>query len=206
MKFLINRFYPIVDSAKQFEILGQLSVPMAQLRIKNHKDDAQLRLEVEQAVQYRKKYNILLILNDFWQIAMECGVDFIHLGQEDLQTADIKALRARHIRIGVSTHDHAELENALSIDPDYVALGPIYPTTSKVMRFGPQGLDRIREWKAKIGKKPLVAIGGLNLERAVACLQAGADSVSVISNILTEGQIDKESVKLWLKTTQQIAK
>ena len=93
------------------------------------------------------------------------------------------ALRAGGVRLGVSTHDEAELERALKLKPDYIALGPIYPTILKAMRFAPQGLEKIGEWKRRIGAIPLVAIGGLNVERGRACLEAGADVVSVVTDI-----------------------
>ena len=87
--------------------------------------------------------------------------------------ADVKALRRAGIRIGVSTHDHAELDKGLAVDPDYVALGPIYPTLLKQMPWAPQGTARLAEWKRLIGDRPLVAIGGLTLERALLCLAVG---------------------------------
>src|SRR5690606_12174758 len=108
---------------------------------------------------------------------------FIHLGQHDLDRADLKAIRARRMRLGVSTHDPAELERALAVQADYIALGPIYPTTSKAMPWAPQGLGRLREWKRRIGQRPLVAIGGITPERAVECLAAGADAVAVIGDV-----------------------
>ena len=104
-----------------------------------------------------------MILNDYWRLALEVGADYVHLGQEDLDGADVAALRAKGLRLGVSTHDEAELERALKLKPDYIALGPIYPTILKAMRFGPQGLEKIGEWKRRIGAIPLVAIGGLNV-------------------------------------------
>ncbi len=109
--------------------------------------------------------------------------DFIHLGQEDLATADLKAIRRAGLKLGISTHDEAELARALEAEPDYIALGPIYPTILKKMKFAPQGLPRIGEWKKKIGKIPLVAIGGITLERAEGVLAAGADSAAVVTDI-----------------------
>jgi len=124
-----------------------------------------------------------LILNDFWRIALEEKIDFVHLGQGDLDGADMKTILARGVRVGISTHDEAELERALSFAPDYVALGPIYPTRLKVMPFGPQGLNKIGTWKRRIGAVPLVAIGGLTPERAKLCFAAGADSCAVVTDI-----------------------
>jgi thiamine-phosphate pyrophosphorylase len=121
----------------------------------------------------------------------------VHLGQEDLATADIAAIRRAGLTLGLSTHDEAELEEALRHDPDYVALGPIYATTVKPMRFAPQGLDRIAQWKKRIGLIPLVAIGGITLEKAPAVYAAGADSIAVISDITQSADPDAR-VRAWL--------
>jgi thiamine-phosphate pyrophosphorylase len=138
-----------------------------------------------------------LIVNDYWRIALEEACDFVHLGQGDLDTADIPALKKAGVRIGLSTHDDAELERALSFDPDYVALGPIYPTLLKQMPWAPQGLDKIGVWKKRIGARPLVAIGGLTLERAKLCLAAGADSTAVVTDIVRAPDPQAQT-RLWL--------
>ena len=117
-----------------------------------------------------------LVVNDHWRIAIDEGAPWVHLGQGDLDEADIIAVRKAGIRLGISTHDDAELVRAMSFVPDYVALGPIYPTILKAMAFPPQGLETIGVWKRRIGAIPLVAIGGLNVDRAKLCLAAGADS------------------------------
>ena len=142
-----------------------------------------------------------LIVNDYWQAAIESGCDFVHLGQGDLDSADVKAIRNAGIRLGISTHDHAELDRALSYDPDYVALGPIYETLLKEMPWDPQGLDRIGEWKKLIGDRPLVAIGGLTLERALLCLKAGADSAAVVTDIVRAPNPEARA-KEWLAATR----
>ena len=132
------------------------------------------------------KAGAVLIVNDFWRIAIDEGAAWVHLGQDDLNQADIGAIRKAGVRLGVSTHDDAELERALKLDPNYVALGPIYPTILKAMAVAPQGLQRIGEWKRRIGAIPLVAIGGLSVERAKLCLAAGADIVSVVTDITAQ--------------------
>ena len=116
-------------------------------------------------------------------VARLVGAEWVHLGQGDLDGADIPAIRRAGIKLGVSTHDDAELSRALALAPDYVALGPIYPTVLKAMAFAPQGLARIGEWKRRIGAIPLIAIGGLDVERGKLCLAAGADVVSVVTDI-----------------------
>jgi thiamine-phosphate pyrophosphorylase len=175
-------FYPIVDSADWVGRLAPLGVRLLQLRIKE-RSPAQVRREVRVALAVCRVRQVQLVVNDHWQIALDEGADFIHLGQQDLLAADLRAIRARGVRLGISTHDHAELDHALTRDPHYIALGPIYPTTLKAMPWAPQGLPRIGEWKRRVGRRPLVAIGGITLERAAGCFDAGADSVAVVSDV-----------------------
>jgi thiamine-phosphate pyrophosphorylase len=178
----LDPFYPIVDSAAWVGRLVGVGARFIQLRIKNATDD-NLRSETHHAMTICRRSGAELVVNDYWEVAIDCGADWIHLGQGDLDEADIGAIRANGIRLGVSTHSHDELDRAMSFDPDYVALGPIYQTRLKAMAFAPQGLDRIGEWKRRLGSIPLVAIGGLTVERAKLCLAAGADIVSVVTDI-----------------------
>ena len=182
---LPSRVYPVVDSAAWVERLTACGAKLIQLRIK-HGDDALLRREIRSARAACLAAAATLVINDHWRLAIGEGVDFIHLGQEDLDSADRAAIRNAGARLGVSTHSDAELERALAVAPDYLALGPIYFTTLKKMPFAPQGLERIGAWKRRIGGLPLVAIGGITLERAQGCLDAGADCVAVVSDILSD--------------------
>lgn len=175
-------FYPIVDSSAWVRRLVPAGVKLIQLRIKEGAADS-IRREIRDAVAICARHGAQLVVNDHWQIALAEGADFIHLGQTDLDGADLQAIRAKAVRLGISTHDHAELDRALSLQPDYVALGPIYPTTLKAMPWTPQGLERIGEWKRRIGACPLVAIGGITLERGPGCLRAGADCVAMVSDV-----------------------
>ena len=151
------------------------------------------------------KHGATLILNDYWQVALDEGCDFIHLGQEDMETADFKALRAKGVRVGLSTHTPDELEAALKHDPEYIALGPIWPTILKEMKYPAQGLERIGEWKKRIGDIPLVAIGGLTPERAVLTLRAGADSACVVTNILNNPDPEAQT-RVWIEATAPFRK
>ena len=126
----------------------------------------------------------------------------MHLGQEDLAGADVAALKAKGLRLGISTHSHEELGIALAAQPDYVALGPIYETRLKVMKWAPQGLDRIADWRRRIGSLPLVAIGGLTPERADAVLEAGADSLAVVTDFVTHADPEAR-VRQWLAHTHR---
>lgn len=177
-----DRFYPIVDSIRSLIELSSLGVGTIQLRVKDL-EHAQALALVREAVESVAGTTTKLVINDYWQAAIEAGAAHVHLGQEDLAAADVGAIRRAGLTLGLSTHDHEELETALRHDPDYVALGPIYQTTLKPMRFGPQGLERVGEWKRRIGTIPLVAIGGITLERAPDVFAAGADSIAVVSDI-----------------------
>lgn len=179
----LDPFYLIVDDAAWLPRLLPLGVRLVQLRVKDRPEDA-VRAQVRQARDLCAAHAAQLIVNDYWRLAIDERCDFVHLGQGDLDSADLGALRAKNIRIGVSTHDEAELGRALSLAPDYVALGPIYPTLLKQMAFAPQGLERIGVWKRRSGAVPLVAIGGLTPERARLVIEAGADSACVVTDIL----------------------
>jgi thiamine-phosphate pyrophosphorylase len=199
----LDRFYPIVDSADWVRRLVGAGARLIQLRVKD-REDAEVRAQIQAALACCRTAGAQLIVNDYWEIAIDEGADFIHLGQTDLDGADMKRIRAKGLRVGLSTHDHAELDRALSFDPDYVALGPIYPTILKAMPFGPQGLERIGEWKRLVGERPLVAIGGISLERAPLCLAAGADSAAVVTDITLNADPEGRA-KAWLAATRRAA-
>lgn len=179
----LPRVYPIVDSAAWVRRLTALGVRLVQLRIKEQ-PEATLLGQLGEAQACCAASGAQLVVNDHWQLALRAGCDFVHLGQGDLDSADVGALRRAGVRLGVSTHDECELERALALAPDYVALGPIYPTLLKVMAFPPQGLPRIGEWKRRVGSVPLVAIGGLTLERLPGVFAAGADVAAVVTDIV----------------------
>ena len=175
-------FYPIFDSTQWLERLLPLGIKLVQLRIKDAIPDA-VKREITRAQELTRQCDCQLIVNDYWQEAIELGCDYVHLGQEDLEGADVDAIRSAGIKLGVSTHSEGELDTALSVNPDYVALGPVYPTILKKMPWQPQGLERVGEWKKAIGSIPLVAIGGITLERAQGVIDAGADVVSLVTDI-----------------------
>jgi thiamine-phosphate pyrophosphorylase len=192
----LPRVYPIVDSVAWIRRLAPQGVGLVQLRIKDVSEE-RAREEIGAAQAYCTAAGVQLIVNDYWRLALEAGCDFVHLGQGDLDGADVPALRRAGIRLGISTHDHDELERALTLQPDYVALGPIYPTLLKVMPWRPQGLARITEWKRRIGSRPLVAIGGLTLERLSAVFAAGADVAAVVTDIV-RAEEPEARVRQWL--------
>jgi thiamine-phosphate pyrophosphorylase len=190
-------FYPIVPDIAWLERLVPLGVKTVQLRIKDA-DDEEIRRQIAAALEMTKKSGCQLIVNDYWQAAIDLGADYIHLGQEDLATADLAAIRSAGTKLGISTHSHEELETALDAGPAYVALGPIYETKLKAMKWAPQGLERVVEWKRRIGALPLVVIGGITPERAGAVIAAGADSVAVITDFMSAPHPEAR-VRLWLE-------
>jgi thiamine-phosphate pyrophosphorylase len=196
----LPRFYPILDSATWIARMLPLGMRFVQLRIKDT-PEAALRAEIRAARDLCRATGARLVVNDHWRIAIDEGCDFVHLGQEDLDTADLPAIRRAGLALGVSTHDEAELDRALATDPDYVALGPVYPTILKAMAWQPQGLDRVRAWKGRIGALPLVAIGGLTVERAAGVFAAGADIASVATDI-TRNPDPEARLRAWVGATR----
>jgi len=191
-----DRFYPVVDSIAWVARLTRLGVGTIQLRAKNLDRADALRI-VREALAVTKGTNTRLVVNDYWRAAIEARAEHLHLGQEDLADADVKAIRAAGLSLGISTHDDDELKAALAAKPDYVALGPIFPTTLKAMRFAPQGVARITEWKKRIGAIPVVAIGGIKFEQAGEIFAAGADSIAVVSDVTQNADPDAR-VRQWL--------
>ncbi len=194
-----DRFYPIVDSVAWIRRLSALGVGTVQLRAKDLALDVALET-VRTALAATNGTTTKLVVNDYWQAAIDAKAAHVHLGQEDLAEADVAAIRRAGLTLGISTHDDDELEKALRHAPDYVALGPIFPTTLKSMRFGPQGVSRVSEWKRRVGATPLVAIGGIKLEQADEIYAAGADSIAVVSDV-TQNATPDERVKAWLRAT-----
>ena len=198
-----DRFYPVVDSLAWVERLTKLGVGTIQLRAKDLNDADALQI-VTDALAITKDTQAKLVVNDYWRAAVVAGAKYLHLGQEDLAEADLKAIREAGLSLGISTHDDAELETARAAEPDYVALGPIFFTTLKSMRFEPQGIPKITEWKKRIGSIPLVAIGGIKFEHAAEIFAAGADSIAVVSDVTQNADPDAR-VKQWLGDSAKAA-
>jgi thiamine-phosphate pyrophosphorylase len=197
----LDPFYPIVDSAAWVGRLVGAGARLIQLRVKD-RDDTAVARETQGALAICGEAGATLVVNDHWRVAIGEGAPWVHLGQGDLDGADIAAIRKAAVKLGVSTHDDAELQRALALEPDYVALGPIYPTILKAMAFAPQGLERIGEWKRRVGAVPLVAIGGLNVERAKLCLAAGADIVAVVTDITLNADPETRA-REWIAATRR---
>jgi len=174
--------YPVVDSSDWIKKLIDENIKTIQLRIKEVTDDVR-RQEIQKAVKYSDD-SIAFFVNDYWQLAIEENAYGIHLGQEDLHDASLIEIEQAGLRLGISTHSYWELARALAVNPSYIALGPVFETTSKQMPFAPQGIERVKLWTKLLGEKyPLVAIGGIDQKRAEILKKTGVGSVAMISVI-----------------------
>ncbi|MGM3226303.1 thiamine phosphate synthase [Dickeya zeae] len=175
--------YPVVDSVIWIERLLDAGVRTLQLRIKDQPAE-QAEPDIIRAIALGRQYQARLFINDYWQLAVRHQAYGVHLGQEDLDTADLAAIHAAGLRLGVSTHDDAELARAVALSPSYIALGHIFPTQTKAMPSAPQGLVELaRHIRALNGRFPTVAIGGISIDRVPAVLETGVGSIAVVSAI-----------------------
>ncbi|SHG81997.1 thiamine phosphate synthase [Cognatishimia maritima] len=193
----LPRFYPIFDDVRWLERMVPLGVKLVQLRIKDT-PMAEVKAQLQAGKDICADHDAILVVNDYWELAIELGCDWLHLGQEDLDEADLDAIRAAGLKLGVSTHDTDELDRVLAFDPDYVALGPVYPTILKKMKWHQQGLGKVTEWKERIGDTPLCAIGGMSVERAPGAFDAGADIVAAVTDITLHDDPEAR-VRAWLE-------
>ncbi len=180
--------YPVVDSVLWLEKLLAQGVKTIQLRIKSAGQGAgeTLKQVIEQSVMLAEQYGAQLFINDHWRLAINCGAYGVHLGQEDLESADLAAIAAAGLRLGVSTHSYAELARVHALQPSYIAIGPIFKTATKTVSAGPQGLLQLAEWVQLLAPSyPLTAIGGIDLGRAEQVLATGVGSCAVLSAIST---------------------
>ena len=196
----LARFYPIFDDVAWLRRMLPLGVRLVQLRLKD-RNAATMARQITQARDLCRHHGAVLVVNDHWQQAIDAGCDFVHLGQEDLDTADLPAIRRAGMRLGLSTHDHAELDRALALTPDYIALGPVYPTILKQMKWHQQGLERVTEWKRLVGDIPLIAIGGMTIARAPGAFAAGADCVSAVTDITLNPEPEAR-VSAWIEAVR----
>ncbi|MGE1560172.1 thiamine phosphate synthase [Pantoea septica] len=174
--------YPVVDSVEWIARLLEVGVRTIQLRIKDREEEA-VEPAVIASIALGKRYNARLFINDYWQLAVKHRAYGVHLGQEDLDVANLNAIREAGLRLGVSTHDDYELDRALAIRPSYIALGHIFPTETKAMPSAPQGLTELQRHITRLKGVSTVAIGGISLARAPAVLATGVGSIAVVSAI-----------------------
>lgn len=187
--------YPVVDSVAWIERLLEAGVHTLQLRIKD-KQDHEVEADIAAAVALGKRYAARLFINDYWRLAIKHDAYGVHLGQEDLETTDLSAIRTAGLRLGVSTHDDMEIDVALAARPSYIALGHVFPTQTKQMPSAPQGLAQLARHVARLQDYPTVAIGGISLARAPQVLATGVGSIAVVSAIIQAAD--------WRLATQQL--
>ena len=187
--------YPVVDSVMWIERLLHAGVNTLQLRIKD-KRDAEVEQEIIAAIELGRRHHARVFINDYWQLAIQHQAYGVHLGQEDLETTDLNAIRYAGLRLGVSTHDDMEIDVALAARPSYIALGHVFPTQTKQMPSAPQGLEQLARHIERLADYPTVAIGGISLERAPAVLQTGVGSIAVVSAITQAADWQAATVKL----------
>ncbi len=196
MSFLLHPFYPVVPDIDWLTRLVPLGIKTIQLRLKDE-PLSEVKRQIEQAITLCDRHDCTLIINDYWREAIELGASFIHLGQEDLAVADLATIRNAGLKLGLSTHSHEELDIALGAKPDYVALGPVWETSLKKMKWQPQGLPRLKDWAQK-SPVPVVAIGGITLERAPRTFATGASSIAVVTDVVFHAN-PEQRVKDWLE-------
>lgn len=193
----LHSFYPIFDNVSWLRRMLPLGIKLVQLRIKDTPLE-QVKAQLTEAQNLCLRHGAVLVVNDYWELAIELGCKWVHLGQEDLDNADMDKIHTAGLKFGISTHDREELDRALALAPDYIALGPVYPTILKKMKWHQQGIEKLTKWKSLIGDLPLVAIGGMSLERADGALFSGADIIAAVTDITFNN--DPESrVQEWLE-------
>lgn len=184
--------YPVVDRAYKLRPLYEVGITTAQLRTKDRFSGEELEDEIIEAIKISEHYNARFFLNDFWELGIKHKAYGIHLGQEDIQEADVDAILKAGIRLGISTHTPEEIDIALGFEPSYLAIGPIYEPISKKLTYDTVGTDMLKEWATKVNY-PIVAIGGITIENIeyVAKVKV-ASGIAMISDVLEDGEVSKE--------------
>ena len=171
--------YAVLPDAAWVARMAAAGIPTLQLRFKSD-DPLAIAREVRAAVQAVQGSDALLFINDHWQAAMDAGAYGVHLGQEDMDLADLQKIRAAGLRLGLSSHGYAEMLHADSFSPSYIALGAVFPTTLKRMVTAPQGTGRLQAYATLMRDYPLVAIGGIDHSKLPEVLASGVGSVAVV--------------------------
>jgi len=185
--------YVIVDSYEWIEQLIHAGVKTLQIRIKDRSPE-QAEEEIARCIALAKQHQVRLFVDDFWQLAIKYQAYGVHLGQEDLLTADLNAIQQAGLRLGVSTHNREEIDLVLPLRPSYIALGHIFPTQSKVMPSSPQGIANLAAQVKNLGNMPTVAIGGITASYFADVLATGVGSIAVISAV-TQAEDWQSTVK-----------
>ena len=198
--------YPVVDRAYKLKPLYEVGITTAQLRTKDKFTGQALEDEVIEAIKISQAYNARFFLNDFWELGIKHKAYGIHLGQEDIQEADVQAILDAGIRLGISTHTPKEIDIALGFEPSYLAIGPIYEPISKKLVYDTVGTDDLTHWSKKVDY-PIVAIGGITIENIANVAQTKAASgIAMISDVLEEGEVSKARTLALMEAFEKYAK
>ena len=187
--------YAVLPDAAWVARMARAGVPTLQLRFKSE-DPAAIAHEVQAAVNAVQGTNALLFINDHWQAAIDAGAYGVHLGQEDLDTADLNAIRQAGLRLGLSTHGYAEMLRADAHAPSYIAMGAVFPTTLKRMLTAPQGTGRLSAYVSVLRDYPLVAIGGIDATRLPDVMASGVGSAAVVRALVAAADPEAEAIHL----------
>ncbi|VAY02489.1 Thiamine-phosphate synthase [Arsenophonus endosymbiont of Aleurodicus dispersus] len=174
--------YPVVDTVEWIRRLLDAGVTTIQLRIKNRLA-SNLEEDINQAIMLGKQYQARLFINDYWKLAIKHDAYGVHLGQEDIHFADLNLIQKAGLRLGISTHNQEELTKAKQLRPSYIALGHIFPTTTKLMYSSAQGLVNLKQQVNTISDYSNIAIGGISLARVPAVLATGVGGIAMVSAI-----------------------
>ena len=185
--------YGVMPDADWVKRMVDAEVPTVQLRFKSE-DKNKIKKQIRESVKAVQDSKTLLFINDYWQEAIEAEAYGVHLGQEDLETADLDAIRDAGLRLGLSTHGYAEMAYADRYCPSYIAMGAVFATNLKKMATAPQGLGRLYQYAKLLSHYPLVAIGGIDQDSIHAVAKSGVGSVAVVRAI-TQAKDPKAAVK-----------
>ncbi|MCS6772201.1 MAG: thiamine phosphate synthase [Kiritimatiellae bacterium] len=196
--------YPIVDHPDWIPKLAACGLDLVQIRIKGISEEERRR-RLEAAVRIADERRVRLIINDDWAFALESGAYGVHLGQDDLDGAPLEEIFGAGLRLGISTHNEAELARAEACEPSYIAIGTVFESPSKSFTHRPIGIEGFRKLRS-LTRRPVVAIGGITAERAPALRAAGADGCAVISDLLRAADLSERVAqwrKAWFETPRE---
>jgi thiamine-phosphate pyrophosphorylase len=185
--------YGVMPDADWVKRMVDAELPTVQLRLKSE-DRSKIRKQIRASVEAAKDSKTLLFINDYWDEAIDAGAYGVHLGQEDMEDANLEEIRAAGLRLGLSTHGYAEMVYADRFCPSYIAMGAIFPTNLKKMVTTPQGLGRLYQYAKLMSNYPLVAIGGIDQDSIRAVSKSGVGSVAVVRAI-TQAKDPKAAIK-----------
>jgi hydroxymethylpyrimidine kinase / phosphomethylpyrimidine kinase / thiamine-phosphate diphosphorylase len=190
--------YVIVPSVSELQRALAAGVKTLQLRLKST-DQQLLRQQIKEAIQLCQRPDIQLFINDHWQLALELGAYGVHLGQEDIDKANLAALQQAGLRLGLSSHGFYKLLRAQHLKPSYLAIGAVFATQTKDMGGKLQGLHKLARYPTLFPQIPLVAIGGINTSNAKAVLATGIKHLAVV-----QAFAQAADPQLWVQQMQQL--